>query len=94
VAWFVGFEDGVELVDEEARDRDLVPVVDVLRIVVGVSVVNVNVVVGRVVEVSVPVSVPVAVPVPESGNSVMLEEAARQISLTGECSICFIFGRG
>jgi len=108
VAWFVCVEDGVEL-EEELGVGDVVVVV-VLGVVVGVSVVDVSVVVGRVVvvsvpeevdvsavdvavEVSVPDTVPVAVSVPESGNSVMLEEVARQISLTAGSSSCFFLER-
>jgi len=100
-------------VDEEAHNHDLeelVGVVNILGVVAGVSIVNVSMVVGRVVVVSVPEevdvsavdvavevpvadSVPVAVSVPESGNSVMLEEVARQISLTAGSSSCFFLER-
>ena len=77
-----------------------------ISMVVGRVVVDISVDVGRVVIVSMPgevgvsavdimvkVSAPVAVSVPESGNSVMLEEAARQISLTSGSSICFFLER-
>ena len=82
-------------VDEEAHNHDLeelVGVVNILGVVAGVSIVNVSMVVGRVVEVSVLVSVPVTC---QSLNQeiAMLEEAAQQISLTGEYNICFFLER-
>ena len=82
-------------VDEEVRDHnleELVGVINILGVVAGVGIVNVSMVVGRVVEVSVLVSVPVTC---QSLNQeiAMLEEAAQQISLTGEYNICFFLER-